>query len=485
MRTIAGAVIVLAGLGGLGWWATVRQADVIEQQILQAATALEVPSVHGVDIAVSGRDITLTGIANGPDEAEALLAAYAAVPGQREVRADWTVLPVVSPYVMAARWQEDSFAAEGHVPTQAARAELEPILGSTQSLALGAGAPKDWSAAAKVGLTATRLLEEGEMRLEDQTLILNGIARTPSEGAAIERTLASLPQGYRSESVLDYLDDGTPPEYSITYDASTGLRIDGKLPAGLTADDVSGALNFVAHGGNAQTGLLGDPAGHIDRLKPLAEWLPELERLTIVRTGDELSVVGTVGAGVDAELVAEALTEAVGNPVNLAVGAAQQPDGSLRTNAATGATEVARAGYWLPHVHFNPDIDTCADRMNTELQRNPIQFLTGSARLDAKASRVINAMASVAALCVTDGNLRAEIGGHTDSVGDPASNRALSEARANAVRAALIARGVASRALVANGYGESDPIETNDTEEGRAANRRTTVIWSPSDDGVN
>lgn len=96
-----------------------------------------------------------------------------------------------------------------------------------------------------------------------------------------------------------------------------------------------------------------------------------------MRAGDDLSVVGTVGAGVDAELVAEALTDAVGIPVNLAVSAAQQPDGSLRTNAATGATEVARAGYWLPLVQFNPDADSCADRMNDALQRNPINFLTG------------------------------------------------------------------------------------------------------------
>lgn len=189
-----------------------------------------------------------------------MLAAYAEVPGQRDVRADWTVLPVIAPYKMAARWQDGGFAAEGHVPTEAARAELAPIFGTDQRLALGAGAPDGWVDAAKTGLKATRLLEEGEMRLEDRVLRLGGIARTPSEGAAIERTLGDLPEGYRPELTLDYLDDGTPPEYSITFDASTGLRIDGKLPAGLSAEDVAGALNFVSHAGNAQTGLLGDPA---------------------------------------------------------------------------------------------------------------------------------------------------------------------------------------------------------------------------------
>jgi outer membrane protein OmpA-like peptidoglycan-associated protein len=64
------------------------------------------------------------------------------------------------------------------------------------------------------------------------------------------------------------------------------------------------------------------------------------------------------------------------------------------------------------------------------------------------------------------------IEGHTDSKGTDAYNDALSQRRANAVREYLIAHGVESSRLVAVGYGEKRPVDTNDTAEGRARNRR-------------
>ncbi|WP_083791056.1 OmpA family protein [Thalassobium sp. R2A62] len=69
------------------------------------------------------------------------------------------------------------------------------------------------------------------------------------------------------------------------------------------------------------------------------------------------------------------------------------------------------------------------------------------------------------------------MGGHTDSSGSDVTNNALSAARALAVRDALVARGVDAERISAQGYGESEPIATNETEEGRAANRRTTITW--------
>jgi outer membrane protein OmpA-like peptidoglycan-associated protein len=66
--------------------------------------------------------------------------------------------------------------------------------------------------------------------------------------------------------------------------------------------------------------------------------------------------------------------------------------------------------------------------------------------------------------------------GHTDNVGDPASNRALSQSRADAVKSALVARGVAADRISTAGIGQQQPIATNDTEEGRAQNRRTEIV---------
>jgi OOP family OmpA-OmpF porin len=78
---------------------------------------------------------------------------------------------------------------------------------------------------------------------------------------------------------------------------------------------------------------------------------------------------------------------------------------------------------------------------------------------------------------LADTDLNVEIGGHTDSQGGEDLNQELSSARADAVRAALIARGATDDAIVAKGYGEAEPIADNETAEGRAANRRTTITW--------
>lgn len=74
-----------------------------------------------------------------------------------------------------------------------------------------------------------------------------------------------------------------------------------------------------------------------------------------------------------------------------------------------------------------------------------------------------------------DANLRYEIGGHTDSVGDTAYNQWLSEQRAASVKQYLVGQGVDAGQLDVVGYGESQPIDSNRTRQGRAHNRRVVL----------
>jgi len=67
------------------------------------------------------------------------------------------------------------------------------------------------------------------------------------------------------------------------------------------------------------------------------------------------------------------------------------------------------------------------------------------------------------------------IEGHTDNIGTDADNLSLSQRRANAVLAAVTAAGVGPDRLTAVGFGESKPIASNDTLEGRARNRRVEL----------
>lgn len=112
--------------------------------------------------------------------------------------------------------------------------------------------------------------------------------------------------------------------------------------------------------------------------------------------------------------------------------------------------------------------EACEKALAAIVERQHIEFRTGSAHLSDASAGVFDEIAKAHAGC--QGTVRIE--GHTDNLGGAESNRRLSLARANAVRDALIARGVPADRLVAEGLGETQPIADNATVEGRQQNRR-------------
>ncbi|MGB2196016.1 OmpA family protein [Planktomarina sp.] len=115
------------------------------------------------------------------------------------------------------------------------------------------------------------------------------------------------------------------------------------------------------------------------------------------------------------------------------------------------------------------DGQECVDEITDLAQRNKIQFEPGSATLDASSRDTVQAIAEVFERCL---EAPIEIGGHTDSQGREEMNLNLSKARAEAVLTALRGVRVKLKSLTAEGYGETQPIADNSTEEGREANRR-------------
>lgn len=102
-----------------------------------------------------------------------------------------------------------------------------------------------------------------------------------------------------------------------------------------------------------------------------------------------------------------------------------------------------------------------------------IHFATGKAEILPESQPLINEMVS---LLKTRPQWRVGIEGHTDNTGNPAANQTLSEARAKAVVAALVAAGIAASRLQAAGFGQTRPLADNRTEEGRAKNRRVEIV---------
>ena len=110
----------------------------------------------------------------------------------------------------------------------------------------------------------------------------------------------------------------------------------------------------------------------------------------------------------------------------------------------------------------------CERSLASLLAAEEIEFGSASAAISARSAPLLDRLAKQARAC--PGNIRIE--GHTDSVGRSAFNQSLSDARAAAVRAALIDRGIPAARLQARGFGATHPVADNHTAAGRAKNRR-------------
>ena len=102
-----------------------------------------------------------------------------------------------------------------------------------------------------------------------------------------------------------------------------------------------------------------------------------------------------------------------------------------------------------------------------------VHFEVGQATIQPQSQSLLDDIAEVMKSFPT---WRLEIVGHTDAAGEPAQNESLSRARADAVMAALVQRGIAEGRLVPQGMGEAQPVASNDTPEGRALNRRVELV---------
>jgi OmpA-OmpF porin, OOP family len=100
-------------------------------------------------------------------------------------------------------------------------------------------------------------------------------------------------------------------------------------------------------------------------------------------------------------------------------------------------------------------------------------FNTDSASLEPQSTDQLISVAGILKACP---GVHLTIGGYTDNTGDPAHNLSLSQERADSVVAQLVTLGIAGDRMVAKGYGDEHPVGDNSTAEGRALNRRISML---------
>ncbi len=175
-------------------------------------------------------------------------------------------------------------------------------------------------------------------------------------------------------------------------------------------------------------------------------------------------------------LVDGPLTSLDGSALNVALGSGSPViNGANVTTAGLGGANGTM--HVIDQVLLPADlIASTGGSLNEALGIQPINFEVGSAVITADSTAVLDGAAE---FLLANGTV-VEIAGHTDADGDDASNLALSQARAEAVMAYLADKGVPAENMTAVGYGETQPVASNDTPEGKAENRRIEFVATAS-----
>ncbi|MFM6852777.1 MAG: OmpA family protein [Sphingopyxis sp.] len=219
----------------------------------------------------------------------------------------------------------------------------------------------------------------------------------------------------------------------------------------------------------AAHGALGTNAAFVDRLEGEArtalgnaggtglavhfEREPALRRVAII--------TGTADAATRATILA-AVRAVPG------VADARWADDGAASNGATGAASTGAATAAAPAA-TPAAVASCQTQVDAAIGGNIIQFDRGHATISAQSNGLIAAIAAALGPCA---GVSVEVSGHTDASGSPATNAALSQARAQAVVTALTARGVPAERLTAHGYGSTKPKVAGRGAAADAANRR-------------
>jgi outer membrane protein OmpA-like peptidoglycan-associated protein len=102
-----------------------------------------------------------------------------------------------------------------------------------------------------------------------------------------------------------------------------------------------------------------------------------------------------------------------------------------------------------------------------------INFETSKSIIKPESQTIVD---QIAQLLKENPALKINVEGHTDNVGTPAANQTLSESRAKAVMNTLVTKGIYKTRLAAKGWGQTKPVSDNNTDDGKAKNRRVEIV---------
>lgn len=419
-------------------------------------------------VSIAPKRVSIKAAAEDADDRVAMERRFARMaPGN--VRLDLNISaprPVVAPFTLRFVIDEagphfDACAVDSDEGMRAVlSAAREAGLTGNPDCILALGTPStQWGQAAAAGIKALGTIGGGSLTLSNADVTF--VARSGTAESLFERAAgdleAALPEVFSLSTILPKqpvevaTGESAPPEFSAVRSPEGQVQLRGRLADVSTRAAVE---SFAA----AQFGA--DkiyPAMRIDPAMP-AGWptrvLAALEALQYVHNGIATVTVDTIE-----------ISGATG------VKSAQSDMARILSSKLDGAPYSLEIRYSeaLDPLASIPSPEKCILMITEAAGKRKITFAPSSTDIESDAIETIDAIAEIVRQCQ---HVEIEIGGHTDSQGREVMNEQLSQARADAVLNAIMARRVLVSNLSAKGYGEAQPIADNETENGREANRR-------------
>jgi OOP family OmpA-OmpF porin len=335
---------------------------------------------------------------------------------------------------------------------------------------------RDWTGALVAGLAGLREMQYGRLMVAPGSLHLSGTVTTPEIQAKIEAHLAQKPAEFLLTRRFDLVDDGTPPDFTLAYDAKSGARLSGKLPKGLDAAQITQILQLPYIEDTAQVGLIGRADFTRQVLRVLADWLRHFEQFEFQYSAGQLALKGVAAPGVAAEDLAAALSSRFVIATEISEAVPSADIGAERIHARSGLLERRVPGAWVPVYSFEPTAARCSAATSTILEQEHLGFGEGLARFDVSAAPALAHLAGLIGHCLRNSALRVDAVDHSFSMPSEAENDQLSRARAAALVAALTALGLTKERIQPKGFGDRRPHDTQKLSFAQPADR-IEFIW--------
>jgi OmpA-OmpF porin, OOP family len=372
--------------------------------------------------------------------------------------------PVITPFTLRyviddAGGRFDACSAETELSRNRILSAAKQVsLAGSDNCTVGMGVPSPkWATAASLAIRALGELGQGSVTIADADITL--VAKAGTENTLFDRVIgeldSALPAVFALHAILpepENTEDIGPSEFSATLSPEGLVQLRGRL----TDDNLRHMVDSYAKSRfgtdnvyTATRNVSELPADWPVRVLAGLEALSMLTRGVVTITADNVVVRGS----------------------SMQQNTRAEMSGLLANKLGQNAPYELEISYVAPPepVDLMPEPEVCEADIATLQEENKITFEPGSATIASTSLNTLNAIADILDKC---GEIRLEIQGHTDSQGREAMNQQLSQGRAQSVLNQLRARRLLTSTYVATGYGETQPIADNDTEEGREANRR-------------